>query len=93
MAKVLIVEDEIIVAKDIQNKLEDLDHTVVGIVSSGENVLKTALETKPDLVLMDIRLEGEMDGIQACEELKHSLDLPVIFLSSYSNVNTLVDCG
>lgn len=89
MAKVLIVEDESIVAKDIQNKLEDLDHDVVGIVSAGEKVIQAVRETNPDLVLMDIRLEGEMDGIQASEELKQFFDLPVVFLSSYSNVNTL----
>lgn len=89
MAKVLIVEDESIVAKDIQNKLEDLDHDVVGIVSAGEKVVNAVRDLNPDLVLMDIRLEGEMDGIQASEELKQFFDLPVVFLSSYSNVNTL----
>lgn len=87
--QVLIVEDENIVAKDLQNRLKLLGYTVVAIASSGQVAIEKATELRPDLVLIDIRLEGEMDGIAAAEQIRYHLDIPVIYLTAYTDEDTL----
>ena len=67
--RIMIVEDESIVAMGIKHKLEDLGYKVVGIVATGEKAVETALETKPDIILMDIVLKGDMDGIEAAQQI------------------------
>ncbi len=89
MAKILIVEDQNIVALDIQNRLRSLNYIVTGTASSGAGAVKKAEETTPDLVLMDIMLKGDMDGIQAAEEIKYRFGIPVIYLTAYADSNTL----
>jgi PAS domain S-box-containing protein len=88
-AKILVVEDERITAEDIKGALESVGYKVPGIISSGEEAIKKAEELQPDLVLMDIMLEGEMDGIEAAEEIKKHYDIPVIYLTAYSDKSTL----
>jgi CheY-like chemotaxis protein len=78
---VLIVEDESIVAKDIQNSLKKLGYNVPMVVNTGEDAIQAAGEHRPDLVLMDIMLKGEMSGIDAAEKIKKELSIPVIALS------------
>ena len=68
-SNILVVEDESIVAKDIQHSLKKLGYTVLGICNSGADAIKLASETKPDLVLMDIMLKGDMSGIEAATEM------------------------
>ncbi|MBI5680503.1 MAG: PAS domain S-box protein [Methanobacterium sp.] len=87
--KILVVEDESIVAMDIKNRLESMNYIVPGIISSGEEAVKKAAEAKPDLILMDIVLKGEMDGIDAAQIIKNTLDIPVVYLTAYSDENTL----
>lgn len=82
---ILIVEDESIVAKDIQHSLKNLGYNVVGIVPTGEGAVATAVEKTPDLVLMDIMLKGTMSGIDAAQEIKEKLNIPVIFLTAYAD--------
>ena len=89
MKKILIVEDQKIIAKDIENKLLELDYIVPAIISSGEEVIEAIKKTKPDLILMDIKLEGLMDGIEAAVEVRKKFDIPVVFVTSYSNNSTL----
>ena len=84
-AKVLIVEDDIIVATDIQSRLKNLGYSVYEIVSSGEKAVQKIEEHKPDLVLMDIVLKGEMDGIEAAEIIRSRFDIPVVFLTAYAD--------
>jgi len=86
-AKILIVEDELIVAKDIQNMLHRLSYDARDICISGEDALKLIKTEPPDLVLMDIILKGRMNGIQAAREIRRKYDLPIIFLSAYANIN------
>ncbi len=86
---VLIVEDEIIVAKNIETMLKGLDYDVVGICTSGEKAIKSVAETKPDLVLMDIVLGGDIDGIQAAEKILEEFTIPIIFATCYSDDDTL----
>src|SRR5437773_8687477 len=79
-ARVLIVEDERIVAMDLRRRVEQLGHAVVGTVSTGALAVQCAEKFDPDLVLMDIRLQGEMDGITAAEQIRRAAGLPVIFM-------------
>ena len=87
--KVLIVEDENIVAKDIQINLEKLGYNVVGVNSNGEDAIKTVLEKHPEVVIMDIMLKGNMNGIEAAEKIKKENNIPIIFLTAYADENTL----
>lgn len=89
MAKILIVEDQSIVAMDIQNRLKSLNYIVTGTASSGAGAVKKAEETSPDLVLMDIMLKGDMDGVQAAEEIRYRFGIPVVYLTAYADSNTL----
>lgn len=84
-AKVLIVEDEVIVAKDISLRLKELGYTPCDIASSGEEAIEKALFHKPDIILMDIMLKGKMNGIEASEKIKESLQIPIIFITAYTN--------
>lgn len=83
--KILVVEDEIIVAKNIQNLLESLGYNVPSVVSSGEEAVKKTEETHPDLVLMDIKLEGDIDGIEAANQIRSSLNVPIVYLTAYAD--------
>jgi PAS domain S-box-containing protein len=89
MAKILVVEDEIIVAWDIKETLEKLGHTVVDLVVSGAEALESAANDSPDLVLMDIRLEGDIDGITAGDEIYQQLKIPVVYLTAHADELTL----
>ncbi|WP_414526418.1 ATP-binding protein [Nodularia chucula] len=87
--RILVVEDEVIVARTIANQLTQLGYMVTGKASSGEVAIAKALETKPQLVLMDIILKGNMDGIAAAASIRDQLDIPVIFLTAYGDDQTL----
>ncbi|OQA01486.1 MAG: putative transcriptional regulatory protein pdtaR [Bacteroidetes bacterium ADurb.Bin408] len=87
--KILVVEDENIVAKDIQNSLTKLGYKVSGVVNSGEKAIAEVDESRPDLVLMDIMLKGKIDGIDTAKILRERYDIPVIFLTAYADENTL----
>ncbi len=86
---VLVVEDESIVSKDIQHSLKKLGYNVVGAASSGEQAVKMAVETMPDIILMDIMLKGEMNGIEAATQIRAETNIPVIFLTAYADESTL----
>ena len=88
-ARILVVEDEIITARNIQNKLEKLEYEILAIASSGEEAIKKAGETRPDLVLMDIQLKGDMNGIQAAEQIRTRFNIPIIYLTAYTDEDTL----
>lgn len=87
--KILVVEDERIVAKDIVKSLQRLGYKVVASVASGEEALQKVIEAQPDLVLMDIMLKGKMDGIETTEEIHKNFDIPVIYLTAYADEKTL----
>jgi PAS domain S-box-containing protein/putative nucleotidyltransferase with HDIG domain len=87
--QILVIEDERIVADDVAMSLKRLGYKVSGIAFSGENAIKMAGETKPDLVLMDIVLEGKMDGIEAAAIIYSRFDIPVVYLTSYADEKTL----
>jgi PAS domain S-box-containing protein len=88
-AKLLIVEDEGIVALNIQRRLEGLGYSIVANVSSGEEAIEAAEEASPDLVLMDIKLEGNVDGIEAAAQIRSRFQIPIVYLTAYTNEETL----
>ncbi|HEY6973494.1 MAG TPA: response regulator [Nitrospiraceae bacterium] len=88
-ATILVVEDETIVAKDIQCSLQRLGYHVPSTATSGEEAIRKAGELKPDLVLMDIVLKGRMDGIETAQQLQHQYDVPVVYLTAYADHQTL----
>ena len=83
--KILVVEDENIVAEDIKNTLQGLGYTVVGITATGEGAIEKTKEEEPDLILMDIRLKGDMNGIEAAKKITSKADIPVVFLTACSD--------
>lgn len=88
-AKIMVVEDERITAEDMRDGLEELGYDVIAVVSTGEEAVKLAEEISPDLVLMDIMLAGKMDGIEAAENIRGRFGIPVIYLTAYSDENTV----
>jgi PAS domain S-box-containing protein len=88
-ARILIIEDEAIVAADLTSKLSQLGYCVIGTASQAERGIALAEEKKPDLVLMDVRLDGSMDGIEAAERIRAICDRPVIFLTAHSDPDTM----
>lgn len=88
-AKILIVEDEAIVAADLRSKLSRLGYTVVGTASEGELAVKMACAERPNLVLMDILLAGQMDGIEAADRISRECHIPIVFLTAHSDSETL----
>ena len=85
----IMVEDEGIVAADIQSRLNTLGYEVVACTGSGEEAERLAAQSKPDLVLMDIKLKGQTDGILAAETIRANLDIPVVFLTAHADEATL----
>ncbi len=91
--KILIVEDEIIIAESISSTLSKFGYDVSGIVSFGEDAVEFAGEFHPDLVLMDIQLEGKMNGIEAAEIIYSKYNYPIIFLTAQTEEETLKDAA
>jgi PAS domain S-box-containing protein len=89
IVKILIVEDEYILAINLQETLESLGYSVPAIADSGEEAIEKAAELRPNLVVMDIRLRGEMDGIQAAEHIWNHLQIPVIYITGHSDKSTV----
>ncbi|WP_066376550.1 MULTISPECIES: hybrid sensor histidine kinase/response regulator [unclassified Anabaena] len=88
-AKILVVEDEVIVARTIASQLTQLGYTVIGTASSGKAAIAKALDSKPALILMDIIIKGEMDGIDTASYIRERLDIPIIFLTAYGDDDTV----
>ncbi|MEG4083796.1 ATP-binding protein [Microcoleus sp. POL10_C6] len=87
--QILVVEDEVIVAQDIAGRLKKLGYAVTATVSSGEEAIQKAIENPPDLVLMDIVLKGDMDGVTAADKIRTNRNVPTIFLTAYADDQTL----
>jgi PAS domain S-box-containing protein len=86
---ILIVEDEKIIALDLQRRLERFGYSVIGMASDGAEAIALARERSPDIILMDIMLAGSMDGIEAAKQIKARFQIPVIFLTAYTDEKTL----
>lgn len=88
-ARILIVEDELLIAKNTAKKLERFGYDVVKIVSTGQAAIDFVSLEFPDLILMDIAIKGEIDGIETASQIKYIADIPVIFMTAYANDQTL----
>lgn len=88
-ARILVVEDDAIVAHDIEDSLHASGYSVVAVAPDGEEAVELAAQLKPDLVVMDIRLPGTLDGIAAAENIREELDIPVVYLTAHSDRSTL----
>lgn len=88
LMKIFVIEDEAIIRMDIEEKLHSLGYEVVGSASSGEAAIENAVKLRPDLVLMDIKIEGKMDGIEAADHIKQ-LGIPVVFVTAFVDEETL----
>jgi signal transduction histidine kinase len=86
---IVVVEDEQIIALDLADRITQMGHRVTAIVTSGEQAIESARRLRPDLVIMDIKLEGEMDGIEAARILRQTLDIPTIYLTAFADERTL----
>jgi len=87
--RILVVEDEVIVARDIQLQLSDLGYLPVGHCTDGEDAVARAAELRPDLILMDIQLAGPMNGIEAARRIRAKSALPVVFLTAFASEDTI----
>ncbi|QWR76258.1 hybrid sensor histidine kinase/response regulator [Candidatus Magnetomonas plexicatena] len=87
--RILVVEDETIIAKDIRRSLDLLGYEVTATVSSGQEALQSVNQNKPDLVLMDIMIHGSQDGIETADAIKHKFDIPVVYLTAYADEQML----
>ena len=87
--KILIVEDEVIVAMEIEMHLQMNNFIVVGKCQSSEKAIEVSLEKKPDLIMMDINIQGEQDGVQTSKIILDSYKPSILFLSAYNDANTI----
>jgi diguanylate cyclase (GGDEF)-like protein/PAS domain S-box-containing protein len=87
--RILIVEDEGLIARDVENMVKNAGYEVCDVASTGEEAIEKADKTQPDLILMDIILRGEMDGVEAAERIRDHHSIPVIYLTAHTDENTL----
>jgi CheY-like chemotaxis protein len=83
---ILIVEDEKILAADLESKLRQLGYRVDGIATSGEEAVRLAHQREPSLILMDVRLSGTMDGVEAARRIQAKAPVPIVYLTAYSDL-------
>jgi len=86
---VLIVEDELIIAEDLRRRLISLGFTVTGIATTGEDAVSRVEESGPDLVLMDISLRGEMDGVEAAKLIRERTGTPIVYVTGHGDPETM----
>src|SRR3990172_4903850 len=88
-AQIMVVEDESIISKDIQQTLKALGYGIAAVAFSGKEAIRKAEETRPDLILMDIVLKGDLDGIETAGQIHTGSDVPIIYLTAYTDEKTL----
>lgn len=87
--RALIVEDEILIAEELRERLSRAGFDVIGAVDSAEEGIAIAIREQLDVILMDIRLKGKKDGIQAAQEIRQQVDVPIIYVTAYSDARTV----
>jgi DNA-binding response OmpR family regulator len=83
--RVLIVEDETLIAEELREQLSRFGFSVIAAVDTADEGIAIATRERPDLVLMDIRLKGEKDGVQAATEIRRQVDIPIVYVTAYSD--------
>lgn len=87
--RALIIEDETLIAEELKERLARLGFCVIAAVDTAEEGIAIATRERPDLVLMDIRLKGEKDGVQAAKEIRQQVDVPIVYVTAYSDQRTV----
>lgn len=87
--RALIVEDEFLIAEELKERLSRLGFEVIGTVDSADEGIAIATRELPDVILMDIRLKGKKDGIEAAHEIRQQVDLPIVYVTAYSDALTV----
>lgn len=90
-AKILIVEDDYIIALDLKEILEELDYEVIGIVATADDMVEKVKKHEPDLVLLDISLKGEKTGIDAANKVRETSNVPILYVTAYTEKNLSKD--
>jgi CheY-like chemotaxis protein len=88
-ATILIVEDELIAAESIARSLRKQGYTVIARINSGEKALEHLAKNCPDLILMDIHLRGELDGVETAKRIREQYQIPIIYITAYSDSSTI----
>jgi len=86
---ILVVEDEGIVALELRNRLQSMGYAVAGVAATGATAIEKATQLHPNLILMDIKLKGEIDGVTAAEQIRTHFDIPIIYLTAFADEHTL----
>lgn len=84
-SKIIVVEDEVLVADELKSRIENFGHSVPHVLAYGEKAIEVIKECNPDLVIMDIMLKGKMDGIQTAEIIRNEFDIPVVYITALSD--------
>ncbi|MBN1991815.1 MAG: PAS domain S-box protein [Anaerolineae bacterium] len=87
--RVLVAEDEATLAMNTEHKLQALGYNVVAVTAMGEEAVHLAVETRPDLILLDIKLKGKLDGVETAAQIRQRFDIPVIYLTAYADAETI----
>ena len=87
--RALIVEDESLIAEELEERLSRLGFSVIAAVDSADEAIAIAIRDRPDLILMDIRLKGGKDGVQAAIEIRRQVDVPIVYVTAYSDQRTV----
>ncbi|MFC1898207.1 response regulator [Candidatus Cloacimonadota bacterium] len=90
MARIMITEDERLIAEDLKMTLQAFGHEIVGIASTGEKAVEIARELNPDIIFMDIKLEGRISGIDAAKKIRGLIDSAIVFCTAYSDDLTIL---
>src|SRR5438067_123752 len=85
MVRILIVEDELLIAEDLKHKVRQLGHTVVGHAATGESAVQQAAETRPELILMDLRLRGDITGLEAARRICEAQTVAIVYVTANAN--------
>ncbi|HPR17193.1 MAG TPA: response regulator [Candidatus Cloacimonadota bacterium] len=93
MARILITEDEQLIAEDLRLTLIDMGHDVICMEASGEEAVISAIEVQPDIIFMDIKLAGSISGIEAAKMIRKKIDVSIIFCSAYGDDKTLLQAS
>jgi len=88
-ARIMVVEDNNIVVMELRDRLQNLGYAIAAVAPYGEEAIEKAAETRPDLVLMNIRLRGDIDGIEAAKEIRERFDIPVVYLTALTDQDTV----
>ena len=88
-ARIMVVEDEAVISMEIQDRLTKMGHSICGTAASGEEAVSVATAKRPDLILMDVQLRGEVDGVQTAKQIRDLIEIPIIYLTAFADDRTV----